>query len=262
MCGVRRSKTTTEPDPTHHERCAAPADRLFAERRQLVDFAFDERVAAVFPDMIRRSVPGYETVVPLTGLIAAKHLPAGGRCYDLGCSLGAATHAVLRAVGDRPCEVLAVDDSAAMLSKARALANQDGADARVRWIRADIRDLGLAGADAVILNYTLQFLPPTDRLPLLRKLRAALTDTGVLVLAEKLAAPAVFEELHLDFKRANGYSELEIAQKRSALENVMRIDSEQTHLERLADAGFAEVRVWFRCLNWGAFVAWPKSPPG
>ena len=224
----------------------------------MVDFAFDKGVAAVFADMIRRSVPGYETVVPLTGLIAAKHLPAGGRCYDLGCSLGDTTRAVLRAAGDRPCEVLAVDDSAAMLEKARALAAQDGIDARVRWIRADIRNLGLDRADVVILNYTLQFLPPADRLPLLRKLRAALANTGVLVLSEKLAAPAVLEEWHLDFKRANGYSELEIAQKRSALENVMRIDSEQAHLERLARAGFADIRVWFRCLNWGSFVAWPK----
>ena len=234
-------------------------DRLFAKPRDLVDFVFDASVAEVFPDMIRRSVPGYEAVVPLTGLIAAKHLPEGGRCYDLGCSLGAATQSVLRAVGDMPCEIVAVDNSAAMLEKAREFAVKTGVDARVRWVRADIRDVPLEDAAVVVLNYTLQFLPPPERLPLLRRIRGALTDAGVLVLAEKLAASDYFRDLHLRFKRANGYSELEIAQKRDALENVMRVDSEDAHLERLRSAGFARAAVWFRCLNWGAFLAWPRN---
>ena len=232
-------------------------DRLFAQHTDLVDFAFDGSVAEVFPDMIRRTVPGYEAVVPLTGLVAAKHLPAGGRCYDLGCSLGAATHAVLRAVGDMPCEIVAVDNSAAMLQKARALAAKAGADQRIRWVQADIRDMPLEDAAVVVLNYTLQFLPPPERLPLLRRIRGTLANTGVLVLAEKLAASDYFRDLHLRFKRANGYSDLEITQKRDALENVMHIDSEAAHLERLRSAGFARSAVWFRCLNWGAFLAWP-----
>ena len=231
---------------------------MFAERgKDLVDFVFDESVAQVFPDMIRRSVPGYEVVAPLTGLIAAKHLPAGGRCYDLGCSLGAATYAVLRAVADMPCEIVAVDDSAAMLDKARAL-HANGADERVRWLQADVREAPLENAAVVVLNYTLQFLPREDRLPLLRRIRGALADSGVLVLSEKLAAGEYFQDLHLRFKRANGYSDLEIAQKRDALENVMRIDAEAVHLERLREAGFARSAVWFRCLNWGAFAAWPQ----
>ena len=235
----------------------SPADRLFATaERHLVDFAFDEAVAAVFPDMIRRSVPGYETVVPLTGLIAAKHLRPNGRCYDLGCSLGATTQAVLAAIGERPCEIVAVDDSQAMLHRARQLA---GAEPRIHWRRADIRELAFEEADVVILNYTLQFLPRQDRLPLLQRLRGCLTDGGVLLLSEKLDGYRGFADLHLDFKRANGYSEMEIAGKRTALENVMRIDSEETHLARLRTAGFPMPRLWFRCLNWASFVASPST---
>ena len=234
-------------------------DALFASGgRHLVDFAFDSDVAAVFPDMIRRSVPGYETVVPLTGLIAAHHLPTGGRCYDLGCSLGAVSQAVLAAVGDRPCEIVAVDRSAAMLERAKALAGQEP---RLRWQCADVREIELAEADVVALGLTLQFLPPRDRLPLLRRIRAGLREGGVLVLTEKLKADGYFEQHHLDFKRANGYSEMEIAGKRAALENVMHIDSEETHLERLREAGFGAAKLWFRCLNWGSFVAWPNRQP-
>ncbi len=230
-------------------------DRLFANRQPVTDFVFDDAVAAVFPDMIQRSVPGYQTVVRLTGLIAARHLAANGRCYDLGCSLGAAAHAVLDAVGDRPCEIIAVDNSAAMLHRAREIA---AGEARIHWRRADVRELAIADADVVILNYTLQFLPPGDRLPLLNKIRHALRDDGVLIVSEKLAATAYVEHLHLDFKRANGYSELEIAQKRAALENVMRIDSLDVHLERLREAGFGGAELWFRCLNWGSIVATPR----
>lgn len=237
----------------------ARTDRLFDSPRHLVDFVFDESVASVFPDMIRRSVPGYETVTPLTGLIAARHLPENGRCYDLGCSLGAATHAVLHAVGDRPCEIVAVDDSAAMLDRAKALAS---GERRVSWLQADVREVAIDGADVVVLNYTLQFLPPEDRLPLLRSIRQGLNKNGVLLLSEKLKASEYVKDLHVDFKRANGYSDLAISQKRAALEKVMRIDSLEVHVARLRRAGFDEVEVWFRCLNWGAIAAFPTLRAG
>lgn len=233
-------------------------DRLFAEAGQLVDFAFDETVAQVFPDMIRRSVPGYETVVALTGLLAARHLGRGGRCYDLGCSLGASTLAVLRAMGANPCEIFAVDSSAAMLDEARRIPEFDD---RVEWVEADVRDVEIDRAQVVILNYVLQFLPPEDRLPLLRRIRAGLSSGGILIVSEKLDAGGYFDGLHVDFKRANGYSELEVSQKRAALENVMRIDSEDTHLARFREAGYGTARVWFRCLNWASFVAWRDGDP-
>lgn len=251
------SRSHSESTDSHSESTDSQRrDRVFAERRDLVDFAFDAEVAAVFPDMIRRSVPGYETVVTLSAMIAAAHLKPGGRCYDLGCSLGAATRAVLDAVADMACEIVAVDDSAAMLENARRAA---ASDSRVRWVNADVRSLRFQAADVAIVNYTLQFLPPQDRLPLLARIRACLADGGVLLMAEKLASCRQFEDLHLAFKRTNGYSDLEIAQKRAALENVMRIDSEETHLERLRDAGFGDVRLWFRCLNWGSFMARPVA---
>ncbi|MCY3622175.1 MAG: carboxy-S-adenosyl-L-methionine synthase CmoA [Gammaproteobacteria bacterium] len=244
--------------PTTASTSASARDRLFDQPRQLVDFAFDQTVAAVFPDMIRRSVPGYETVVALTGLLAARHLEKGGRCYDLGCSLGASTLAVLRAMGTTPCEILAVDSSAAMLDEARRV---PGFDDRIEWVEADVREIPIERAQVVVLNYVLQFLPPADRMPLLRRIRAGLSDGGVLIVSEKLAEGDYFDGLHLDFKRANGYSELGVSQKRAALENVMRIDPEDTHLARFREAGYGAARVWFRCLNWASFVAWPDGDP-
>ncbi len=156
----RVTDRTREPTTAGKAVPAAPGprrDRLFDAPRDLVDFTFDESVVDVFPDMIRRSVPGYDTVVGMAGVIAARHLGKGGRCYDLGCSLGASTHSVLHAMGDAPCEIVAVDDSAAMIQRAREIANRE---TRVRWLEADVRAVDLERADVVILNYTLQFLAP------------------------------------------------------------------------------------------------------
>jgi tRNA (cmo5U34)-methyltransferase len=236
-------------------------DQVFRDPQpQIVDFVFDAQVAAVFPDMIRRSVPGYETLLPLTGLLAARHAQTGTRCYDLGCSLGATSLAVARALDAakvKDCPVIAVDNSADMLAEAARLLPDMP---RIQWLQADITELDLEPASVVIMNYTLQFVAPEDRLQLLQRIREALLPGGVLLLAEKICFEDAdlhdyMNSLHLDFKRANGYSELEISQKRTALEHVMRPDTLATHLSRLSDAGFARSLVWFQCLNWAGLIA-------
>ena len=238
-------------------------DKLFTSpARALVDFAFDDAVAAVFPDMIRRSVPGYETVIPLTGLLAARHLSAAGMAsrtiYDLGCSLGATTLAILRQLGERDARIVAVDNAAAMIERAGAAIT----DARVEFRLADLRTMPFEPAVVVILNYVLQFVPPADRPVLLGALHKALTPGGLLIVSGKIrfddpAEQAFCEAAHLDFKRANGYSELEISGKRNALEQVMIVDTEAQHRRYFAEAGFRTVRKWYQCLNWASFVIEP-----
>ena len=221
-------------------------------RRQLVDFAFDQAVAGVFPDMIRRSVPGYETVIPLSGLLAARYLQAGSKVYDLGCSLGATTLAVLDQIGASKCEIVAVDNSAAMLEQARETRSWDP---RVSFTQSDVCDVEIDDASVVLMNYLLQFVDPDRRLQLLKNIRNGLRPDGALIFSEKLAGDAEFTAIHESFKRANGYTDLEVSQKRTALENVMLPDTLDTHLARLADAGFDDISVWFRCLNWVSFIA-------
>ena len=238
-------------------------DQVYRDpKNQVVDFAFDDRVADVFPDMIRRSVPGYETVIPMTGLLAARHLQqtpdVTARAYDLGCSLGATTMALLKALGNDPCEVFAVDNAESMIQRAATSIT----DPRVQFLCADVRGLDFKPAGAVLLNYVLQFLPPDDRLALLRRIRSALVPDGLLILSEKVhfddpQDDAFYDAVHLDYKRANGYSELEISQKRSALENVMIIDTEAVHRKRFRNAGFTRVRKWYQCLNWASFLVSP-----
>jgi tRNA (cmo5U34)-methyltransferase len=239
---------------------AGGRDRLYAETGGEVEpFRFDARVAAVFPDMIARSVPGYATALQLIGLIAAGHAQSGGRCYDLGCSLGAVARVLRAALPGSDCRILAIDNSAAMLAAARRHCPEAG-DPPVEFVLGDVREAPIEDASVVVLNYTLQFVPPADRLVLLRRIRQGLRRGGVLILSEKIAfADAALDHamqaLHERFKQANGYSALEISRKRAALERVLVPETLEVHRERLAEAGFGASAVFFQCLNFASLLA-------
>lgn len=222
------------------------------------DFVFDETVAAVFPDMIKRSVPGYAAIVNMIELLAQRYAQPQTRLYDLGCSLGAAAVALARGAAGRGCRVIGVDNAPAMLARARALTAERHPE--IDWRCADLRDAAIEDASVVALNFTLQFVPPPDRPPLLVRIRQGLGPDGILILSEKIAgedaqADALLIEMHHAFKRANGYSELEISRKRSALERVLVPETLSMHRARLADAGFARADLWFQCFNFVSLIA-------
>lgn len=235
-------------------------DRLYATPRDVAPFRFDEAVVRVFPDMIRRSVPGYATMIEMTGVIAGRYARPGSTLYDLGCSLGATTLAMRHHVPHADCRLIAVDNAPAMIERARDLLASTGDGAPVDLRCEDIRDTVFTDASVVALNFTLQFVPPEDRVPLLARIHAGLRPGGVLVLSEKIRfadeqEQALNEALHHAFKRAEGYSDLEIAQKRTALERVLVPDTLDQHVARLHAAGFSEITCWFRCFNFASLVA-------
>ncbi len=234
-------------------------DNLFATAKSVVsDFVFDESVVAVFPDMIGRSIPAYDTVLAVGGLLAVENLRPGGTIVDLGCSLGASSYAALAYLSDSEVRVRAIDNSPAMVQQAQANCR----DPRIEFHCQDIQSADLQGADVVLANYIVQFLEPRQRLELLSKIYTHLAPDGVLLLSEKIRFEdpnyqQQMESAHWAFKAANGYSELEISQKRAALENVMRIDTESAHRERLQTAGFTRITKSYQCLNWASFIIQP-----
>jgi tRNA (cmo5U34)-methyltransferase len=232
---------------------ASPLDAIAA-------FAFDDRVVQVFPDMIQRSVPGYSTIIAMTGVMAQRYAQPGSRCYDLGCSLGASTLAMRQYLDERDCEIVAIDNSPAMIERCRSLIEADPHGAPVRLQLADIADVAIDEASVVVLNFTLQFIPQQQREALLSRIGAGMRPGGVLILSEKIRfedahLQQLNTELHHAFKRANGYSELEISQKRTALENVLIPETIAEHRQRLRRAGFSAVEVWFQCFNFASLVA-------
>ena len=224
-------------------------------------FRFDENVAQVFPDMIRRSVPGYGHVVGSSGLIAKRFAQPNTVIYDLGCSLGATTLAIANQVTTPGCRIVAVDNSKAMLAQAQSgLTDRLVDPLPIEWVHADISTMAFEPCSVVALNFTLQFIEQDKREQLLSEIHGALCPRGALILAEKiveedLKSQDTLNALHLDFKRANGYSELEIAGKRQAIENVLIPETANTHINRLTRVGFTEVTEFFHCLNFKAWVA-------
>ena len=236
-------------------------DRIYAQPHDMIiDFRFDAQVAAVFPDMIRRSVPGYDTIIPLLGLFAERYVQANSHVYDLGCSLGAATLAMRRYITQPGCTIIAVDNAEAMVSQCRANLAKETSRVDVTVQCADIRDIELVNASLVVINFTLQFIEPPQRQVLLDRIYHGMNPGGALVIADKIVfaddAQQQFEEaMHLGFKKANGYSELEISQKRTALEKVLIPDTHETHIGRLQQAGFRQAYPWFQCFNFAALCA-------
>lgn len=193
-------------------------DQIYRTKQPKVDrFEFNSQVVSVFPDMIRRSIPGYDTIIHLSGVLAAQYLTPGSRCYDLGCSLGATTASVLDSIGEMPVMIESVDASGPMIEEA----SNRITDSRVHFQQTDIRKVSFRPASVVILNFVLQFLPPEDRFTLLNTVRNTMNPDGLLILSEKVEFTEEFDEIHTEFKRSNSYSDLEIAQKRQALECVM-----------------------------------------
>ena len=239
-------------------------DMIFsAPIKNLGDFTFDEQVAEVFPDMISRSVPGYSNIITAIGMLASRFVTNNSNVYDLGCSRGAATLSVRRNVTKKNIKIIGIDNSEPMVERARQYLNAYHSDIPVEILCDDIRNVEIENASMVILNFTLQFLPPEDRVALLTKIFNGLNKGGVLVLSEKFKFESeemneLLIDLHHQFKRANGYSELEVSQKRTALENVMRTDSIPTHKKRLKEIGFEQVELWFQCFNFGSMIAIKK----
>lgn len=237
-------------------------DELYASPlNEIIDFEFDEKVAEVFPDMIQRSVPGYGTMISTLGILAAKYAQPDSRCYDLGCSLGAASLSMRQRINQPGCKIIAVDNSEAMVERGlELLASDSSSGVPVEMVCADILDIAIEDASVVILNFTLQFIPLDDRLSLITQIYQGLKPGGVLILSEKMAfEDQVKQDLHTEahhaFKRANGYSDLEISQKRTALDRVMIPESLACHKERLRKAGFPVSEVWFQCFNFASMVA-------
>ena len=245
-----RAPASREPEP---ESPGHAPDALYATPRGAERFRFDSEVADVFQDMVERSVPGYASLIHGIAVLGGKHAQANSTCYDLGCSLGAAARA-LGARLDTGHPILAIDSSPDMIARCTRMPGPP-----VQYRCADIREVALEPADMVVLNLTLQFLPPEDRPPMLQRIAEALRPGGALVLTEKLKfdeqTESLMQKRYDAFKRSQGYSELEISRKRTALEQVLVRDSLAAHRERLATAGFSSVTVWFQCLHFTSMLA-------
>lgn len=235
-------------------------DRLYRLESAPEEFDFNERVAEVFDDMLDRSIPFYQEVIKAIVLLLSHHLKHGDTVCDLGCSTGTALLAFARLLQDSHFRFIGIDNSQAMIDKARLKAELYSQEKSISYRRQDISGLDLPETGAFILNYTLQFIRPLQRQPLVKRLYNNLKPGGLLILSEKTICEDKrlnrrFIDIYHRFKRERGYSELEIARKREALENVLVPYSIEENRVLLGNAGFETVSTFFQWFNFSSFVA-------
>lgn len=235
-------------------------DTLFQQGGVEADFQFTDRVAEVFDDMLARSVPNYGQVIEMTSQVLSRFLAPGDRVYDLGCSTGNTLLQLARRLSHLDLHFLGIDNSPAMVQKARLKAEMYSKQNRLAFLEGDITTIALEPAGAILCNYTLQFIRPLQRKEFLARVAGFLRPGGVLILSEKIISHdpmlnRAWIDFYLDFKRAQGYSEIEIAAKREALENVLIPFSIEENRALLREAGFSSIETFFQWFNFVSFVA-------
>ncbi|WVT77469.1 carboxy-S-adenosyl-L-methionine synthase CmoA (plasmid) [Sinorhizobium chiapasense] len=236
-------------------------DEVFAAPDQPVgDFAFNATVAAVFDDMVSRSVPYYVEIQRMVCELAADFAEAGSDLYDIGCST-ATTLLGLDAKVDPAVRFVGIDNAPDMIEKAKEKIAQAEISRAIELRVGDLHQgIDVHNASVVMMLLTLQFVRPLYRERIMRTIYDGLNERGALLLVEKLTSEdstfnRLFIEHYYDFKRRNGYSDIEIAKKREALENVLipyRLDE---NLQLLKEAGFRSVEVFFRWYNFCGIIA-------
>lgn len=220
-------------------------------------FEFDASVASVFDDMAARSIPFYKENLTLIARLLCAMLKENDTVVDLGCST-ANTLLMLHKYSKVPLHLLGFDNAEAMLAIARQKSQAYGANLVLD--KADITALAIPRANAIVANYTLQFIRPPKRALLVESVCNALCGGGVFIFSEKIVhedgvLSKAMIDVYLEFKREQGYSDFEIAQKREALENVLVPYTEQENKEMALKAGFSGVETLFKWGNFATYLA-------
>jgi len=238
----------------------SPQDTLFNVDSVTEDFVFNERVVEVFDDMLDRSVPFYRAVIDGSAQLLERFLQPGDTVYDLGCATGTTLLEFSRLLEHKELHFVGIDNSAPMLDKARLKTELYSKQEHISFLCEDITAFNHRGADAIILNYTMQFIRPLQREGFLKRLFENLRPGGILLISEKVITHdhrlnREYIELYHRFKKVQGYSELEIAKKREALENILIPFSIDENKAMLKKCGFLSVESYFQWFNFVSFIA-------
>jgi tRNA (cmo5U34)-methyltransferase len=253
--GTSTRRATIEPNGERDQIFASPAPKV-------ADFDFGDRTASVFDDMLGRSVPFYAEMQHMIAELSSDYAAEGTSIYDLGCSTGTTILQIAQAIPrDRNVRYVGVDSSPEMLEIARKKLSESGFDRPFDLECADLNaGVRIDNASVVLLVLTLQFIRPLYRERLIRSIYEGLTENGAIILVEKVLGEnsefnRLFIQHYYEMKRENGYSDLEIAQKREALENVLvpyRLEENKTLLR---EQGFRHVEIFFKWYNFCAVIA-------
>ncbi|MEC8752963.1 MAG: carboxy-S-adenosyl-L-methionine synthase CmoA [Verrucomicrobiota bacterium] len=236
-------------------------DLLYSKPLPLVsDFKFNNSVVNVFSDMINRSVPGYKTTLNLINILTSIHFNNKTNVYDIGCSLGDSSAASIEGIINKDFHFFAIDTSKEMINECKKNLLKKYPHKNIIFINKDALKIKFENASIIIFNFTLQFIPIDQRKNLLDRIYKGMNKNGILILSEKI----LFDDhdtqtnkniLHDKFKSINGYSNLEINQKKDALKKILLSETLNDHILRLQEIGYKNISVIYQCINFSTVVA-------
>ena len=256
-----KDKTIYPEQPYGNQAGAVNKDELFAKPGATHDFKFGAETAKVFDDMVNRSVPFYEEIQRMVCELAGSFAVPGTNLYDIGCATGNTLIMLQNKMADKNIQLIGIDNSDEMLSKAQSKIKSQCGENKIQLLNANLHDLPhIDNCSVVILLLTLQFVRPLHREKLVKTIFDGLQKNGCLILVEKVTGSCtllnrLFIEYYYTYKRRKGYSELEIAQKREALENVLIPYHHEENKKMLLDSGFSHTEEFFRWYNFSGIVA-------
>ena len=236
-------------------------DQIFQEAKPYRhDFEFGAKTASVFDDMVSRSVPFYGEMQRMTCELSADFAVPGTGLYDLGCATGT-TLRLLHDTVEPGVSFVGIDNSEEMLSKARDKLGGIEGERQIDLVLADLNEVkDIKNASVAIMLLTLQFIRPLYRERVIKAIYDRMNEDGCLIIVEKTLSEhsllnRMFIKYYYEMKRRNGYSEVEISQKREALENVLIPYRAEENVALLKGSGFRQVDEFFRWYNFSAFIA-------
>ena len=259
MKGVVMSEKVFNLNP--QEGNTSGKDELFARQQATHDFSFNAETAQVFDDMVNRSVPFYDEIQRMVCELAESFAVPGTNLYDIGCATGNTLILLHKKLADNNIQLIGIDNSGEMLARAQSKISGQCGENNIQLLNANLHDLlHIDNCSVVIMLLTLQFVRPLNREKLVKTIFDGLQKNGCLILVEKVTGSCtmlnrLFIEYYYSYKRRKGYSELEIAQKREALENVLIPYHHEENRKIMLDAGFSHTEEFFRWYNFSGIIA-------
>ena len=231
-------------------------DNLFNENHQ-GKFTFNEDVANVFDDMLNRSIPFYRDNLKLNAKILSKYIKDGDKVYDIGSStlnflLYFEQNFKIKA------DLIGIDNSKPMIKKATNKIKSYNSN--INLIFGNIENIELKPSQAIVSNYTLQFIDKDKRSEVIKKIFNSLNDNGIFLVSEKVISNNKklnenLIEIYHNYKQDKGYTITQIEKKKEALENILTPLSLDENMSMLKKVGFKEVEVLFKWANFSTFLA-------
>jgi tRNA (cmo5U34)-methyltransferase len=236
---------------------------------KIPSFAFNEKVAAVFDDMVIRSIPGYSLAQYLSSKLALQVITKHTNVYDLGCSTATTLIKIAQELDHNRFDastvrLIGIDSSPDMLSRARQKLDAFSMNGKITLLEEDICNFQLENASLIMSHYTLQFISPEERIKILHAIYTALIPGSCFIFSEKIKhnsplSESILTKEYYEFKKGNGYSETENMRKRQALENVLQPNTLDDNIALLKKAGFSTIELLHKELCFCTLIAWKHT---